>query len=123
MTKSTEIIARAIQTVGGMDNIERSWSTALPEEEAAIDALHEAGYAIEQDWAPIDTAPTDGTWIVLFVPSHGPVRARWMLFGQPASGRWYSYERGKTIIKATHWRPMVKSPSRVAIAKKQNDGS
>lgn len=55
-------------------------------------------------WRTMDTAPKDGTWIWLYVPGHGEVRARW-------GGACWSSIGGKMVIKATHWMPRSASPA------------
>lgn len=58
-----------------------------------------------QEWQPIETAPKDGTWVM--VGNHnGPCIARW---GRTPyvegwfNGRWYSDNQ-------THWMPLPEPP-------------
>jgi hypothetical protein len=58
------------------------------------------------EWQPIETAPKDGRWLFLYVPGHGPVRARW----KDRMG-WQSHYRGREIVRGTHWMPLPTPPS------------
>ena len=57
-------------------------------------------------WQPIETAPKDGTWLFLYVPGHGPVRARW----KTRMG-WQSHADAHEITKGTHWMHVMAPPS------------
>jgi hypothetical protein len=57
-----------------------------------------------QEWQPIETAPKDGTWVFLFVPGHGPARARWN--GQS----WMAHTNARQITRGTHWMPLPAPP-------------
>ena len=71
------------------------------------------GWAVEQDWQPIATAPTNGTWIWCWHAEH-----RWKRIGMrsKASGpRWYYSRTGFNAQYAddapTHWRPLPADPA------------
>ena len=75
-------------------------------------ALSAAGFVVEQDWQPIETAPRDGTWIWCWHEEK-----RWKRVGMrcKASGpRWYYSGTGFNAEYAddapTHWRPLPAAP-------------
>lgn len=62
-------------------------------------------------WQAIETAPKDGTWVFLFVPGHGPARARWYVsLHLGIDGVWQSFDTGNTIHRGTHWMPLPDPP-------------
>lgn len=74
-----------------------------------LTALHAAGYTIEQDWQPIETAPKDGPYILAHwrLMPHFPIVVRWdrRLKGWQIAG-------GKGRIEGlTHWRPLPAPPA------------
>lgn len=64
-------------------------------------------------WQPIETAPKDGTWILLWQPDNGPNIACWMDRDFP----WWFIDDGKHGPYAvrgadpTHWQPVPDPPS------------
>lgn len=70
-------------------------------------------------WQPIETAPKDGTWMLL-------VGARWVVDGPVVGawssdhgGYWHDCERGITGV--THWMPLPAAPE-AALAPEQEAG-
>ena len=61
------------------------------------------------EWQPIETAPKDGTWVFLYVPGHGPTRAKWSRLVSGVYG-WTSHQSGNYISRATHWMPLPEPP-------------
>lgn len=98
---------------------------------AILESLRSSGYRIEPDWQPIETAPNDGTPILLFT--------RWAgdeicpePFDEIQIGCWdegnltgdvWHREPGWLVDKigtATHWRPLPAPPAiRAALEEKQ----
>lgn len=81
-------------------------------------ALTAAGYAVEQGWQPIDTAPRDGRDVLVWSPDYygNPVRASWCA----TVGAWESdvgmMEDGPGIMAdecagPTAWRPLPAPPA------------
>lgn len=75
-----------------------------------LTALAAAGYTIEQDWQPIETAPKDGTPVLVWW-------AHWC--NHPIVASWYVGWSAEEAISSsgpdpTHWRPL---PARPADAK------
>lgn len=67
-------------------------------------------------WRPIETAPTDGTDVLLFRippwdPTPRPVVAGY--FRTPEECGWYSYDRPEIPISGeiTHWMPLPENPN------------
>lgn len=60
-----------------------------------------------EGWRSMDSAPLTGEWVFLYVPGHGPTRARW----NGALHCFLSHTTGKPIRRATHWRPMFAAPA------------
>lgn len=73
-------------------------------------------------WQPIETAPLDGTSVLLFVPEwNQPVTVAWYVVTETrdhgvvtfskeywATGTWIS---GLPAPKPSHWQPLPKPPS------------
>lgn len=68
-----------------------------------LSALTAAGYAVEQGWQPIETAPKDRSWIMTYQPGHGRVRAINIDYWAEEDGGWNG--------KPTHWRPLPAPPA------------
>lgn len=71
------------------------------------------GWAVEEGWQPIATAPTNGTWVWCW-----HAERRWKRVGMrsKASGpRWYYSSTGFNAQYAddapTHWRPLPADPA------------
>lgn len=69
------------------------------------------------DWQPIETAPKDGTEVLLFTRSDvGPEKDYWESFGDPhfSTVQIGAFEDGKwhqnVIGGATHWMPLPSPP-------------
>lgn len=67
-------------------------------------------------WQPIDTAPKDGTWVLLLWPinSHvGPVACEGQYYhAKDGDSFWWSMLKLKT--EPTHWMPLPPTPDREA---------
>lgn len=62
--------------------------------------------AVESKWQPIDTAPKDGTEILVYIP-----RRRGAIYAgasNPSGHQWWSKNLG--AIKPTHWLPLPEPP-------------
>ena len=66
-------------------------------------------------WLDIETAPKDGTTILLLVPTTFgkwnktlPISGRWEERDPPSSGFWIIFDMDETIqrVEATHWMPL-----------------
>jgi len=73
-----------------------------------LSALTAAGYAVEQGWQPIETAPRDGTRMLCYAPA-AEDRASIV-----RSDFWWVRERGFAHMRPgqpyTHWRPLPAAP-------------
>lgn len=71
---------------------------------AAIRAL--SSQPVEDGWLPIETAPTGNgsNRFLAYITGHGPC-----VCFRSSSGSVYSVD-GRTILRATHWRPLPASP-------------
>lgn len=59
-------------------------------------------------WQPMETAPKDGTWILLRVPELGisPIAVRWEDGGDGEPAGWSVEHRGSLLLSApTGWAP------------------
>jgi len=67
------------------------------------------------EWKLISTAPKDGTWVFLYVPGHGPARARWdknfAYHRNSTVGAWLGHHQAKVITAGTHWMPVMDAPN------------
>jgi hypothetical protein len=64
------------------------------------------------EWQPIETAPKDGTHVVLLVPGCRSVAVvgHWFDFGQVVHGVTGFWEASATQIAPTHWMPLPEPP-------------
>ena len=71
-------------------------------------------------WQPIETAPKDGTWILVFEPSRYPPHHHVVQWGPPEWGdwpdTWVTMALGPNpdtydAEDATHWMPLPEPPS------------
>lgn len=70
------------------------------------------------DWQPIDTAPKDGSWVLLWLPSPRSylVKARWLDSEEYVDDIWHEWQqqggdRVRCILPGpTHWMPLPKPP-------------
>lgn len=66
----------------------------------------EVGLRAQAAWQPIETAPRDGTPILLASDEWG-----WILVADNRGGpRWYSCQNRDEIVGATHWMPLPPPP-------------
>ena len=61
------------------------------------------------DWQPIETAPKDGTRVLVYQPGHLHMIGTYGAFGYYFGPHWWS--NGVTIAP-THWMPLPEFPSR-----------
>jgi hypothetical protein len=64
------------------------------------------------EWQPIETAPKDGTYIVLrlFHRLEGAAIGRWFDFGQVIHGVTGYWTANATQVEPTHWMPLPEPP-------------
>jgi hypothetical protein len=93
---------------------------ALDDAEQALDTLDAIsadlaadGYAVEQDWQPIATAPKDGTKVLVYARVLHP--EKWGVHLEPIiCAASYHPDAGWCVCKirdATHWRPLPTPPA------------
>lgn len=84
--------------------------------EVFLSNLAMAGLAIgpQSQWQPIETAPKDGTRVLLFVPPYGPstghyepARVNW----GPNASLWVSHSVLNKEAAPTHWMPLPTPPT------------
>ena len=114
MTPEESII---LLTIGGRDC--RLIATAHEVKDELLAALRSAGFRIVQDWRPIESAPKDGTRILVrvehinFTYAETPEeRARWE---EVCAAHWIDHNGGGWTWHGvcgtpTHWRPLPESP-------------
>lgn len=65
------------------------------------------------EWQPIETAPRDGTWLLLWCD--WPFVGKWADKGKRASGNWTEdADSINPIYGATHWQPLPDPPKDAA---------
>ena len=85
----------------------------VTDEDAFLAALRTAGFVIEQDWQPIETAPRDGTIIDLWFSGDAWNCRMPGFVWRPGMNFWHnetthqSYNESPLI---THWRPLPTPP-------------
>lgn len=67
------------------------------------------------DWQPIDTAPKDGTRVLLYdrfcrEPEHARFVGFWAQDARDSTWKWWSCP-GAFIRRPTHWHPLPEPPS------------
>ena len=109
--------ARARETIALCDH---DWSDAERHIAAALRSAHASGLS-ERDagWQSIDSAPRDGSIVLLFLPESraqdGVVMGYWSATDEaPEDDAWYMCDGldGGTMIdvEVTHWRPLPAPP-------------
>ena len=78
-------------------------------------ALAVDGVAL-QGWQPIESAPKDGTWVILYdAEQYHPVHVRnWRTAetnGRLISGWWDEYSQYRPSFRPTHWKPLPHPPA------------
>ena len=91
------------------------WEFARGEALAALRAIEGAGYKVERDWQPIETAPRDGTWILVYYP-RGVRAVNWGgAYHVPQIGTVNAWCLGSVGFlepdEPTHWRPLPAAPT------------
>lgn len=80
---------------------------------AFIAALAAAGYAVEQEWQPIETAPRDGTEVLVYARVLHP--EKWGVHLEPIiCAASYHPDAGWCVCEirdVTHWRPLPTPPA------------
>ena len=71
---------------------------------------------MDDAWQPIETAPRDGTRVLVFDPMHGQRVAQLMASLEDRDEQWiYARTTGREAIaflcRPTHWRPLPPPPS------------
>lgn len=64
------------------------------------------------EWMPIETAPKDGTRLLVFVPPYGSFTAHntFILLGGPKEDRWRVSGLINREAEPTHWMPLPPPP-------------
>lgn len=71
------------------------------------------------EWRPIETAPKDGTEVLVFEPSREGVQA-WLGSGWfDNSLGWLDNARSSLHLNPTHWMPLPESPASEAVRDRQ----
>lgn len=79
------------------------------------DMVHGMFYEPPALWQPIETAPKDGTWMIIFVADSplyaNPFMARWDK--RPGGGWWAGFDgygEDDLVRAPTHWMPLPEPP-------------
>lgn len=100
-----EALNAALHATGNLGASRSGQETANHKASLAL-ALDRFDSALKEltEWQPIDTAPKDGTEIIVFDPTSGGGRAI-------VSWYWESWRDDELVSwKATHWMPLTESP-------------
>lgn len=109
--------ARGEKELGGARDVLRD--AAADVRDAALLALEQAGYAVVKGWQPIETAPKDESWVLLyFGKSLGAFEAENMALGfwSDEHADWFGSEAASCSLASggagpTHWMPLPKPPA------------
>jgi hypothetical protein len=105
-----DVIVEAIQTYQGKDPDYDDRVDAR----ATIAALHAAGFVIEQDWQPIETAPTDGTAVLCWPFNYSSLfegkAEPEIVIGFFSEDDWWCESTVAKTFDPTHWRPLPTPP-------------
>jgi hypothetical protein len=63
------------------------------------------------EWKPIESAPKDGTEVLLAYPGGIVKSGKWTLFGGYYEEHWADGERPRFGADPTHWMPLPPPPS------------
>ena len=63
------------------------------------------------EWQPIETAPKNGTLVVVCALGSVPVSAVYVSWAKNDSGGWLAVGNGE-MIEATHWIPLPPPPQK-----------
>ena len=80
----------------------------------ATAALRTAGFVIEQDWQPIETAPTDGTAVLCWPFNYSSLfegkAEPEIVIGFFSEDDWWCESTVAKTFDPTHWRPLPTPP-------------
>jgi len=134
--KALEAVFNRVMSASGMpDNDDINYDRWFLE--AALTAIAEEGYVIEQGWRPIETAPKDGTQFIAYIQHNVGTATRIAIAWAPAHPEWrYSWWMVPSNVSCpivethedvsdswliTHWRPLPGPPAIISKAE-QGDG-
>ena len=104
-----DVIADAFCMFGANDKHGRSIEAA-----AIATALRTAGFVIEQDWQPIETAPTDGTAVLCWPFNYSSLfegkAEPEIVIGFFSEDDWWCESTVAKTFDPTHWRPLPTPP-------------
>lgn len=83
--------------MNGTGNVQGSCAVAVPAEPAS------------GKWQPIETAPHDGTPVLVYVPVNRPTR-RILAASLHDSREWYILSGSVVLGQPTHWMPLPAPP-------------
>lgn len=67
---------------------------------------------VGEQWRPIETAPKDGTWVLLwFDADEYAVSGAWMRPGRDYIAHWCAFGRWTPGDAPTHWMPLPAPPA------------
>lgn len=86
----------------------------LEQAEIVKQHLRTAGFVIEQDWSPIETAPRDGTAVLCWPFNYSSVfegkAEPEIVIGFFSEDDWWCESTVAKTFDPTHWRPLPTSP-------------
>jgi hypothetical protein len=115
MTELIEAVARALDAECANCGFKLKQHALDNFAQAALTAITDAGYRIVPGWQPIETAPKDGEWIIVYDANYDHSSSSYLIAywhkplkvwaGKPNSkGRFPLWEN------ATHWMPLPPAP-------------
>lgn len=79
--------------------------------DAILSALTAAGYAVEQGWRTIDTAPRGGTLLLCYAPAVLPDYSTSVQRLDRWEGKYAGFAHMRPGQPYTHWRPLPAPPA------------
>ncbi len=111
-TRPEDVIANSLATYG--DVFAHGKITEDRMAVLILTALRTAGFVIEQDWQPIETAPTDGTAVLCWPFTYSSLfegkAEPEIVIGFFSEDDWWCESTVAKTFDPTHWRPLPTPP-------------
>lgn len=109
--RSEEVTAEIARLTAELEKTEAALTIAKTTAANLHDVIRRKDRELEEarereEWRPIDTAPRDGTQVLLT----GVGLDRWISTGRWVNGHWYDDDGPGWLANVTHWMPLPAPP-------------